>query len=754
MNLSFSSGIFVLKNTPFEQREIIRKQNFSWNKDGRHWQCSEPRKAIFFYEVADESAKAELDAFLAAQNLSLQEAQDASVIVDPITLIYQEELKKYALVNLPFEQKNLAKDARFRFDWIRKQWETDDHETAYQFVEYANEALKRTLSEIMEQRKASFVESRSAANDDISIPAPENLSYLPYQRAGISYAVKRQNTLIADDMGLGKTIQAIGFSNYFTEIRSILIVCPASLKLNWKREFEKWDVKGLTVDLAIGKDFPETDVAIINYDILSSHSDKIHSRQFDLLIVDEAHYLKNPKTIRCKNVFGDGKTLNGIKATRKLFLTGTPILNRPAEGWVLFSNLAPEVFGNYPVFTARYADGHRTNFGWQATGASNLDELQAKLRSTIMVRRMKMDVLKELPPKRRQIIEFSGEGVTKLVKQENQAYEQYQMELLKLMVDSELAKADSEAAYIQTLERMKDQSSVSFQEFSKVRKEVATKKLPYIIDHISSALECGKVVVFAHHHSVIDALKEAFPKAVVVTGETPIKKRQEAVDSFQQDPEVKLFIGNIQAAGVGLTLTASSHVIFCELSWVPGEVSQAEDRCHRLGQVNSVLVQHLLLEDSIDVTMAKRLIEKQEIIDKALDKSEQSQLDFNDTIIRQTPPMENVSFAEIRKRVDFQGSASSKVTASELEEAAVDLHVSSELSNAVIDGLRYLAMVCDGAIQVDGHGFNKFDSAVGSRLAALTRLTPKQVLLGQRILYKYHRQLPVDINEAIRQKVA
>ena len=757
MVLSFSSGKFILRNSDYNDRQVIRNLKFTWfvndQKTEKYWYNLEARRAVFFYEAADESAKSELDIFLSSNSLTLEQAQNDSVKEDPIQLVYQEEHKTYALINLPFEKKDLAKNEKFRFEWGRKQWETEDHEIAAKFIEFANRDLRDTLTEILAKRKKSFTESRLASNDEIKIPVPENLSYLPFQRAGISYAIQRQHTLIGDDMGLGKTIQAIGFSNYYPEIKSILIVCPASLKLNWKREFIKWDVKGLSVDIAIGEEFPSTDVAIINYDILSTHADKIHNKVFDLLIVDEAHYLKNPKTLRCINVFGEeAKKTTGIQANRKLFLTGTPILNRPVEGWILFSNLAPDVFGNYPSFTARYANGHRTNFGWNAKGASNLDELQVKLRSTIMVRRMKADVLKELPAKRRQIIEFTGEGVRNLVKKEEAAYEAHQAELLNLLVDWQLAKAESEEAYKEALSAMQDKSGTSFTEFSKVRKEVAQKKLPYVIDHIKTAMECGKVVVFAHHQSVIDALKEAFPGAVVITGKTSIQNRQKAVDSFQEDPEVKLFLGNIQAAGVGLTLTASSHVIFCELSWVPGEVSQAEDRCHRLGQLQSVLVQHLLLEGSIDVTMAKRLIEKQEIIDKALDKSELLELDFAETQIRNTPAMENLSFAEIRKRVNFNASATSNVSAEELSFRVEVIKVSPELVQAVKEGLNYLNLVCDGAIRIDGHGFNKFDSVFGSKLASLPNLTPKQVLLGQKILYKYHRQLPDNINEIIRKK--
>jgi SWI/SNF-related matrix-associated actin-dependent regulator 1 of chromatin subfamily A len=751
MILSFLSGTFILKEAPYADREIIRKQKFTWNGVEKYWHGADAKRAIFFYEAANESAKVELDAYLTANSLTLQQAQELSVAVEASELIYLEHTGTYTLINLPFNDNKTAKDGELQFNWDLKRWETKDHNIAARFIHFAGPELQQKLQQILDKQKQSFAESSAASNDAIEIPVPESLSYLPYQRAGINYAIQRPHTLIGDDMGLGKTIQAIGVSNYYPEIRSILIICPASLKLNWKREFQKWDVKGLSVGLAIGKSFPSTDVAIINYDILSDNSADIHNKVYDLLILDEAHYLKNPKTIRCQQVFGE-KGVGGIQAKRKLFLTGTPILNRPAEGWVLFYNLAPEVFGNYPAFTARYANGHRTGYGWNASGSSNLEELQAKLRSTVMVRRMKVDVLKELPPKRRQIIEFSGEGVQKLVKREELAFEKHQSQLLELLIDIQISKADSEAAYKATLADMEDKSSVSFEEFSIVRKDVAKKKLPFVISHIESALECGKVVVFCHHQSVVDAIQEAFPGSVSITGKTSMEKRQQAVDSFQTDPDVKLFVGNIQAAGVGLTLTASSHVIFCELSWVPGEVSQAEDRCHRLGQVQSVLVQHLLLEGSIDVTMAKRLIAKQEIIEKALDNSELINPDLAQSVIPKPPARENLSFAEIRNRIDFTHSAVNKVRAEDLTAHLEISKLTPALIEAVQRGLRYLARVCDGAVELDGAGFNRFDSLVGSRLAKLPSLTDKQILLGQKILYKYHGQLSADINIEIRKK--
>jgi SNF2 family DNA or RNA helicase len=216
-----------------------------------------------------------------------------------------------------------------------------------------------------------------------------------------------------------------------------------------------------------------------------------------------------------------------------------------------------------------------------------------------MIRRLKRDVLSELPPKRRQVLVLEARGLEDLLEKEKQTFEKYS-------------------------EHVKDGKfeTPEFGDMSKVRKEVAIAKIPFILDHVKEVLEeQDKLVVFVHHHEVLDSLAAALGDSCVhVDGRDKNEDRQAAVDRFQTDPTCKVFVGTIRAAGVGITLTAASTVIFGELDWTPGCVSQAEDRLHRIGQKDAVFVRHLVLEGSLDERMAQLIIQKQEVLDKALDK--------------------------------------------------------------------------------------------------------------------------------------
>ncbi len=483
------------------------------------------------------------------------------------------------------------------------------------------------IAQAVRQEQEAAVAYQKALSDsrateaDISIPAPEGLQYLPYQKAGVTFALDRENTLIADEMGLGKTIQAIGIINAVPDIENALVICPANLRINWQRETEKWLVRDISVGIATGKKWPETNLVIINYDILPKHYEKLREKEWDIIIVDESQYLKNAKALRSKHVFGfltDKTEITPIPARRKIFLSGTPILNRPAEAWTTVHHLAPKTFPKWSDFVTRYCNGYKTNFEWDVPGASHLDELQEKLRTSIMVRRLKKDVLPELPEKRRQVIELPTNGCKKFVNAEKKAWKQYQKTLAALRKAVEKAEKGSQV-YDEAVNALKAGQKATFEEMAKLRHETARAKVPYVVEHLSNALENGKVVCFAHHKDVIDAIAAEFDCCVTLTGDTKTEDRQAAVDRFQNDPDCKLFIGNIKAAGVGITLTASDHCVFGEISQVPVELSQAEDRLHRIGQKNGVLVQHLVLESSLDATMAKTLIEKQGVLHEALD---------------------------------------------------------------------------------------------------------------------------------------
>ena len=497
----------------------------------------------------------------------------------------------------------------------------------------------------------------------MNIPVPENLAYLPYQEEGVRYMVKRSSVLLGDEMGLGKSVQICGLMNACPDIVRTLIICPASLKTNWLRELERWCPLG-EYGIASGKHWPDTLTVIINYDILARHRDKIRSQTWDLLVVDECHFCKNISSQRTKEVVGSN-ALAPIPALRKVCLTGTPIVNRPIELYPILRFLDPHAWPSYNDFGMRYCGGagkviiqrfgrpensvawrtfcafkglqpkptadlavwdefvqkHRP-YGVQCKrltdyhGASNLDELRGKLYGGIMLRRTKAEVLTDLPPKFRQVVELDADaGTRKLLQQEKTLWDS--------VLGSNAAEQLTDRDYRATVLQMQDTNSAAWEEISIIRHELALIKLPLAIVHLEECIESvGKVVCFCHHQEFAAGLAQHFgPQAVSLVGSTPLAARQVAVDLFQTDPNIQLFIGS-KAAAEGITLTASSHVVLAEQFWVPGIVSQMEDRCHRIGQTDSVTCQHLVLADSLDVQIAKTIVRKQLIIGRVMEKGE------------------------------------------------------------------------------------------------------------------------------------
>jgi len=528
-----------------------------------------------------------------------------------------------------------------------------------------------------------------AVDADIEIPVPAGLSYLPYQKAGIAYATQRQSTLIGDEMGLGKTIQAVGVINA-TAPKTVLVVCPASLKINWKNEMTKWLVTERDIQIVNGggEQIPETpDVVIINYDVLTKHQDAINARTWDLVIMDEAHYIKNPKAKRTGVAVG-------IKANRKVVLTGTPITNRPIELQPIAGYLDPATFGNFFKFGLKYAGAYKDRFGWHFDGASNLDELQRLLRQSFMIRRKKDEVLKELPAKVRQIIVLPNNDYSDQIRKEFET----------------MADAVDETS----------SNDVEFEQMSGIRHDTALAKVADVVTHVADIDH--QVVVMAHHKDVVDGIKEGLEAAgktvVTLTGDCTQAHRQNSVDSFQAG-DIDVFIGTIGAAGVGITLTSASHVVFAELDWVPGNVSQAEDRCHRIGQDSSVLVQHLVVDGSIDARLAEVLVSKQKVLDKALDNVVEN----------------NVSIEEIAidvETVEKVFSAKNKKSPKPLPANVVV---------ALQDFVSCVASACDGAFAEDGMGFNGTDSNFGKSLAGQDQWTPAQQHAAKTMIKKYKRQI-------------
>ena len=566
------------------------------------------------------------------------------------------------------------------------------------------------------------LEVSRATDADVEIPRPDGCEYRGYQRAGVAFGrqafARGTGVLIADEPGLGKTIQAIGLINSDESIRKVLIVCPNTIKQNWARELRKW----LTRPMRIGvqkADVPwlgnVSDVVIVNYDI-AHRFEQIASTVWDMRITDESHWIKNPKSRRTKAVLQ-------TRARCKVALTGTPIENRPVELWPIISDLDPRSWDpkkGFFRFAKKFCGAEHNGYGWNFGGHSEEEELQRRLRSTIMVRRLKSQVLTELPAKSRQVIELDLNGrVSKLSDEAAAAGEQ--IEVLRAAV--ELAKASElRADYEAAVQALEDGQGAAFAAMAKMRHDIGMAKVDQVIEYVSDARENGKVLIFGHHLDVVHALKAAFPQAAVITGETPADARMAEVDRFQTDPACDVFIGN-NAAAEGITLTAGTHVVFAEGDWVPGKLAQKEDRAHRIGQKNAVLVTYLVAGGTLDATMIKTCVEKMDVIDMILDK----------------PIGESAS---AQAECVAGRSAARPITFESIERAAVS--ISPEACAIALTGMRVLAGVCDGAVKRDDCGFSGVDVRIGHSFAGQARLTPKQGALASRLCRKYKRQLGPD----------
>ena len=407
----------------------------------------------------------------------------------------------------------------------------------------------------------------------------------PYQIEGVKKIMELgRDVLLADEPGLGKTVQVAEVINR-TRPAGVRVVCPASLRLNWARELEVW----LT--------FRPAAVEIMSYEAVVSAKDT--PAEVDLLVFDEAHYLKNPDAKRTRKCLA-------LTAKKRLFLTGTPVVNRPMDLYPMLNAMGLAV--SRVDYGKRYCDGFlqvvkwnpRTHKPmrtvWNFSGASNAEELSALLKSRCMVRRTKAEVLSELPAKTRQVVELDIPLSTT-------------PEAVRTAVYPDLASAGAAGV----------SPDVAFQDLSAVRLETALHKLPHVIAYIQDLLEEEeKLVVFAWHREVVDALAASLPRAVKLYGGMSDRAKDQAVRDFQAG-DARVFVGQITAAGTGLTLAAADTAVFAEIDWVPGNITQAEDRLHRIGQSNPVRIIHLVQAGSVDCRMVRALVAKQEVIDAVND---------------------------------------------------------------------------------------------------------------------------------------
>lgn len=604
-------------------------------------------------------------------------------------------------------------------------WKANKEKLKNHGISIKKDNIGNWLASFWTDPSPEYLEKLAASQADdaaITVPSPDGFGYLGYQRAGILYAhtdstltTLKRGVLIGDEMGLGKTIEAIGIINLHPELRKVLIVVPSSLKINWRNELRKWLVDDRTVGVAKGSTLPDTDIIVINFDILKQNHHALLTCNFDLLVIDEAHNVRNIKTQRYS-------FLKPLVAKHVVALTGTPIWNKAEDMWALLTLLCtPEELAE------RWSDWKKFRY---CVGKPNLQaQLNRRLRENLMIRRMKADVLRELPPKLRQVVELPATGAAyQAVQAELSAYATRQVRLNELRSAVLLARVNEDKdAYHKALSELKFEARVSFEELSKVRHQTVLAKLDHIKEHIQDLHEedpSRKIIFFAHHRDVLESVSRHFSGSPVVMGGIAPEAKQAAVDRFNTDPATWLICGSIRAMGLGFNMTSSSWVVFGELDWTPATITQCEDRTHRLGQTaENIMVQHLTLEGSLDARMAEIILEKQRVMDGAV-----GQLEAEEPIVVDTKvEVVTLSNKELERA---QGMPDSQIS-------------------AIHSALRFLAGVCDGANARDESGFNGCDTMIGHALAGSNYLTAKQALLGKKVLKKYHRQISGDVYNAI-----
>lgn len=462
-----------------------------------------------------------------------------------------------------------------------------------------------------EQTWANDQKIRAKKIDDIRVKKDTDFNVkglkkdlYPYQKVGVEFLVASGGrAIVADAPGLGKTAQALGLIKHQGYKRT-LVVCPASVKFSWEGEVTKWTrLSSVVIDSKtdLSKIDPDINVWIINYDILKKHHSQLSKIRFDCIVGDECQLIKSTAAIRTKSFRQISRDIPCV-----VLLSGTPLLSRPSELFSLLNIIDHKTWNNWYDFARRYCAAHQTRWGMDTSGASNIEELHARIKR-YFIRRDKTEVLKELPPKT-----FIN---------------------VPVQLDKEVAKeyntaANDLAAYLRQYSGKqppaiaKSMAAEKLTQLNVLRMLNAKGKVPTAIELVESIVDAGeKVLVFCSFIEPLDKLKEHFgAKAVMLTGQTPVEERGLIVNQFQKNHAIQIFLGGIKSAGVGITLTAASNVIFLDYSWNPADHQQAQDRVHRPGQVaEAVNIYQLAAMGTIDEDLKEILDHKQGIFDQVIE---------------------------------------------------------------------------------------------------------------------------------------
>ena len=606
MNLYLDTDILIV-DTPYVPEEVtaIKKiRGAKWNKRAKVWEI--PVAEVWAARDFVERFNYEMSSEVAMLTVPKPPAASEAIVLS----------EGYISIRFPYE--------RVRIRSVKQipgiTWSADNSEW---MAPIASGDAVRTFGERfdididpavleafndLDTRRSSLLEKSRAAAGDIEIAGFQG-ELLPYQKAGVNYITSVKKGFIADEMGLGKTIQAIAGIEVLHAYPCV-IVCPPSLVLNWKKEWNRW-LPHRDCQIVDGrKEIPENyEVLVVGYSNIHFWADRLKGKNG--YVFDESHYCKSRDSQRTKAAKKISRSAG--PEVPVFLLTGTPVTNRPAE-------YAPQLdiigqidkFGGEWGFYRRYCDAFRDKWGqWHLEGASNLGELNDRLRSTCYIRRTKDQVMTELPPVIHDpvIVEVSASAMKE--------YKKAEADIIQYLVDRavEIAEEIGEnprSAAVRA--RIKAEASQHLVRISILRRLAAKAKMQAVEEWIEARLEQSrKVVVAAHHRDIVDALADKYG-GYKIQGEMEVGDVEDAKDAFQNDPAAKVIVLSIQAAKTGHTLTASQDVLFVELPWTPADVDQTYSRCHRIGQTGSVTATYLLLNGSIDEEIYNLIEKKRKVV--------------------------------------------------------------------------------------------------------------------------------------------
>lgn len=488
----------------------------------------------------------------------------------------------------------------------------------YAALEFYNEADERARARL-QPLIGDYQDSWSDGMDfGGSFPSPDGKDFMPYQLAGIDYALGRDHCIIGDEPGLGKTIQAIGLANAM-DARRVLVVCPASIRLNWRREIHDWSTipRGTLATYPVVRGSSGVSdgahYVIVSYDLLRNAG--IHAAlraiKWDLGIFDEGHYLKTPDAQRTRAVFSGGVVGskfydNGLSKNigKMVAMTGTPLPNRPREAYTLSRGLNWESidYMSWDVFTDRFNPSMMTQTGHNVEAKGRLPELNARLRCNLMVRRLKKDVLPQLPDKRYEMTYIEPDGAIRQV---------LAREALIDFDPKDLFSSDF---------------TLDGTPISTLRREMGEAMVPRVLEYIRylfDIVEHPKLIIYGHHRSVIAALMEGLQKynPVVHQGGMSDKAKDDAKMAFIHMPTCRAFVAQLDTMeGVDGIQSVCDNGVFAEPAWTPGRNEQCVDRMHRIGQHQNVIAHFLLVEGSFNERVLNVVLSKAGDIHESLDR--------------------------------------------------------------------------------------------------------------------------------------